>query len=237
MKMLLALLVVCAVGLGALYVQTEGFSVVTTEGARRQAIAQHPRKLPAVMLGPGVTARVPLLGMLKADGRVAIVDFIYTRCLTICQAMGSEYQQLQRAIHKHKLQDRVRLISISFDPADTAADLARYGKRFGADPAVWQFYGAPDAVGLKTLLGAFGIVVVPAELGQFVHNAAYHVVTPDGRLARIVDYGDPWAALAAARRIGSRRAVARGVADGLAHGMTVGAASVAARGVPAKAGS
>lgn len=223
MKMLLALLVVCAVGLGAVYVQTEGFSVVTTEGARRQAIAQYPRQLPAAML-----QQVPLLKMLQADGRVAIVDFIYTRCLTICQAMGSEYQQLQRAILRHKLQGQVRLVSISFDPADTADDLARYGQRFGADPAVWQLYGAPDAVQLTTLLDSFGIVVVPAELGQFVHNAAYHVVTPNGQLAFIVDYGNPQAALQAARRISVGQSLARGVPESASDSE----ANIAANSVP-----
>src|SRR3546814_1191937 len=120
MRLFVALLLVCAVGLGTPYVQTDGFSVVTTEGARRLSIAQQPRALPDIALGPGSFAatRESLPHMLRADGRVAIVDFIYTRCLTICQAMGSEYQQLQNTIRKRQMYDRVRMTSISLDSHD-----------------------------------------------------------------------------------------------------------------------
>src|SRR3546814_2999690 len=111
--------------------------------------------------------------------------------------MGSEYQQLQNTIRKRQLSDRVRLISISFDPADSREDLARYGQRFRADPKIWDFYGAPAGPGLDALVDAFGIVVAPAPLGQFVHNDAYHVVAPDGRLAFVVAYGARRAALRA----------------------------------------
>ena len=38
------------------------------------------------------------------------------------------------------------------------------------------------------MLDAFGIMVVPAPLGEFEHNAALHVVTSDGQLIQIIDY-------------------------------------------------
>jgi len=209
MKLLAAIALVCAAGLGALYAQTDGFSVLTTEGARRLAIARHPRPLPDAALGAGSVAGDSLLRTLRADGRVAIVDFVYTRCLSLCLAMGSEFQQLQNAIRLRGWQDRVRLVSISFDPADTGDDLARYARDFHADPAIWRFYGAPARPRQRAdLLRAFGIVVVPAPLGQFVHNAAYHIVAPDGRLVYVVDYGSPRQALRFALHMtsGGRRA-------------------------------
>ena len=55
-----------------------------------------------------------------------------------------------------------------------------------------------DAAQRKALLDTFGIVVVPAPLGQFQHNAAFHLVAPDARLSRIIDFDDPEAALTAA---------------------------------------
>lgn len=195
LRLAIALLVVCAIGLGAMAAITDGFTLVTTETARRQSIARHPRPLPDVMLGTGSVTGGSLRRLLHDDGRVAIVDFIYTRCFSICLAMGSEFQQLQDTIRRRGLAGRIRLVSVSFDPADTPDDLARYARTMHADPSIWQFYGAPSQPGLEDLLGTFGVVVVPAPLGQFVHNAAYHVVTPDARLARVVDYGERHAAL------------------------------------------
>ncbi|MFW7340468.1 SCO family protein [Pollutimonas sp. H1-120] len=190
MKLLLAVLMVGVLGVGALCFQTDGFTVLTTEAARRADIARHPKALPdaALRMSAGVSA--PFLQALREDGRIAIVNFMYTRCFSICLAMGGEFQQLQDAIQQGGLSDRVRIISLSFDPADTSDDLARYAARMRAQPGIWQFAGIADAEERKALLDAFGIVVVPAPLGQYEHNAAYHVVTPEGQLARIVDIGD-----------------------------------------------
>lgn len=190
MKLLLAVLMVGMLGAGALSVQTDGFTVLTTEAARRADIARHPRMLPDAALETSAGASTSFRDALRNDGRIAIVNFMYTRCYSICLAMGGEFQQLQQAIVQHGLTDRVRIISLSFDPADTPADLARYALRMRAQPGVWQFASIADANRRKALLKAFGIVVVPAPLGQYEHNAAYHVVMPDGRLSRVVDIGD-----------------------------------------------
>ena len=56
-------------------------------------------------------------------------------------------------------------------------------------------FTVPDAAERAGLLAAFGIVVVPDGRGDFVHNAAIHVVEPDGRLRlsqrRFTNLGDP----------------------------------------------
>lgn len=209
LRLAAALLAVCAIGLGAIAAITDGYTVVTTEAARRLSIAEHPRLLPDVVLADGAAPGGRLRSVLRDDGRVAIVDFIYTRCFTLCLAMGSEFQQLQDRIRHQGLGGQVRLISISFDPADTPGDLARYARNLHADPLIWQFYGAPAPAGREALLRTFGVIVVPAPLGQFVHNAAYHVVMPDGRLSRVVDYGESGAALRFAARVASTAGAGR----------------------------
>ena len=50
MRLFLAILLVSALGAGALYAQTDGFTVVTTESARRISIADHPKKIPDTTL-------------------------------------------------------------------------------------------------------------------------------------------------------------------------------------------
>lgn len=195
MRLFFAILLVSALGAGALYAQTDGFTVVTTESARRISIAAHPKKIPDAKLSFANGTQDGALHDLRSDGRVAIINFIYTRCTSVCLAMGSELQQMQTMIRERGLAKKVRLISISFDPADTPDQLARYAKTMRADSAIWQFAGVPEAQQRDTLLNVFGIVRVAAPFGQFEHNAAYHVATASGFLARVVDYAEPLAAL------------------------------------------
>lgn len=198
MRWVLSLVLALAAGIGALYWQTDGFTVLTAEGARRNEVALHPRAIPDIQVLDEQGAQASLLGNLHADGRVAIVNFFYTRCMSLCLAQGSQAERLQRAIDERGLDSRVRLLSISFDPRDTATDLSRYARRMGAEDPVWQFVSIDDPTQRDRLLSLFGIIVIPAPLGEFEHNAAFHVVTADGRLARIFDLDEPGLALEAA---------------------------------------
>lgn len=185
---------VAALACAALYQATLGFQVVSTEDGRRLAIAGAPRAIPPAQLDlPGSPA---LAALLRADGRATIVSFIYTRCNAVCSVLGSEFQQLQQRIRAQGLLGKVRLLSISFDARDDAGRLAAYAAHQHADPAVWTFAGIPLASQRQAVLDTFGIVVVPAPAGAFVHNAALHIVGPDGRLARVDDVDNPDQALA-----------------------------------------
>lgn len=194
--MLLMILLVACAGIAGIYRQTEGFTVLTTEAARRADVIRHPRTLPDAILRDQSGITTTLRHDLSRDGRLTVVNFMYTQCFTICLAMGSELERLQAALKSRGLTDTVRLLSISFDPSDAPDRLARYAQSMHADAADWRFVAVPDATRRKALLDAFGIVVVPAPMGQFEHNAAYHLVSPDGRLLRIIDIGDPEALLA-----------------------------------------
>lgn len=212
-RWLLSLTLALLAGVGSLYVLTDHFTVLTAEAARRQAVAQHPRAIPATRILEESGAQGSLRDNLQKDGRVAIVNFFYTRCISLCLAQGSLTERLQQAIRAEGLQHRVRLVTLSFDPRDAAPDLARYARRMGALDDIWQFMAFTQAPQREALLNLFGITVVPAPLGEFEHNAAFHVVTPDGYLARIYDLDDPGLALEAAKRLSAvRRAPGAGAA-------------------------
>jgi protein SCO1/2 len=200
---LAALALVGLLGMAALYQGSMGFQVISTEDGRRLDIAERPRALPATPL------RMPLpttlQTALRGDGRVAIVTFVYTRCATICSVVGSQFQQLQAAIVARGLANRVRLISISFDPRDTPEVLADYARRLAAAPDIWRFASVVGAAERAQLLAAFGIVVVPAPLGEFQHNAALHVVGADARLMRVDDFDQPELALEHALALAGQR--------------------------------
>jgi protein SCO1/2 len=191
------------VGVLALYYGTAGFRALSTETGRRLAIAERPAALPDTLVRRALDGRtLSLAAELAGDNRVAIVTFVYTRCQSVCSVAGTELQQMQRRLREGRLAGRVRLVTISFDPADDRQALARYARRMEADPALWQFYGVDDPAALRRLLDTFGIVVVPAPNGEFIHNAVFHVVDR-GRLRGIVDLGEPAAVIAAALREGS----------------------------------
>ena len=178
-------------GLAAVFQATAGGTAFTTETLRRTAVAQAPVVVPDYPVVDALGRTYNLRSLLAQDGRVVIVDFVYTRCITLCLALGTVFQQLQAQILEQGLQSRVGLLSISFDPLhDLPPALTSYARRMQMQPGVWQLVSLRSEADRRRLLDSFGIMVVPAPLGEFEHNAALHVVGPDGRLVRILGLGE-----------------------------------------------
>jgi protein SCO1 len=183
-----------AVSLGAvtLWTETDGLRALTAESARRLDVASAPIAVPPthLELATGETIRFADLA-----GAIVLVDFIYTRCPTLCVSLGTNFARLQDALRRSERND-VRLLSISFDPEHDAPEALRaYGETYGADMRLWSLARVTDSAELKRLLAVFGIVVIEDEAGGFTHNAAIHLVDRAGRLARIYDQDDIEAAL------------------------------------------
>lgn len=205
MRWALALVLALLSGTGFVYAVTDGFTALTAEAARRRQVAHEPRPVPDAMLMTADGTAIRLREALRSDGRVAIVGFFYTRCVALCRAQGFITQQLQAVIQAQGLASRIRLISISFDLRERPPDLQRYGHDLQADAGLWQLGSFMRAPERDALLHQFGIVVVPLQFGDFEHNAALHVVTPDGRLAGIFDLDEPGRALRMAQRMSANR--------------------------------
>lgn len=162
---------------------TSGFRVWTTDMARAVAVAARPVAVPRVALVDAHRAPQSITD----DSRGTIVDFVYTRCVTLCGTLGATYQQLQADIVRRGVADRVRLLTISFDPVwDTPERLQYYAIAMRPDPAIWTIATLSDTSQLEGLLRTFGIRVIPDGVGGFVHNAALHVVDPAGQLVAIL---------------------------------------------------
>ncbi len=167
---------------------TDGCRAFTTESARRLAVARAPVEVPDVVLQDQVGESFRLA---ELRGRWVVVEFVYTRCETLCLALGSELAQLETMLATAIAEEKVSLLSISFDrERDTPAQLASYLRRMRSRGTGWRAARTTDAAGLDRLKRAFGITVLPDGTGGFVHNAAIHLVDPDGRLVRIVDLGE-----------------------------------------------
>jgi len=204
---LAAALLACAGYAGASWL-TDDFQIWTAEGARRLEVALQPVSVPAVRIeGPGIPVQ-PLAAWLHAPGRVTVVDFIYTRCETLCLSLGGVFQQMQRRLQQGGgggAGDGVRLLSISFDGEhDTPDRLAAYARGLGADPALWQFARVPDAHESAALLRRLQVVVVPDGRGGYEHNAALLVLDAHGRLVRVFDLAEQELALNYARHLAAK---------------------------------
>ena len=173
----------------ALWRATDGFTAFTAESARRVEILRAPRPLPAAGLEDQDGRR---FGLQDYRGRLLAVEFIYTRCSTICRTLGTAFRQIRDRVPPQALGREFALLSISFDTeGDDAERLKTYGAAHGADGESWRIARVYNAAELKPLLDAFGIVVIPDGLGGFEHNAAIHLLGRDGRLALISDINEP----------------------------------------------
>ena len=174
-------------GGGVLYAATDHLRAFTSESARRIAVRQHPIEVPSVAFETQSGARSDFANL---RGKWLLVDFIYARCPTYCVALGSEFAQLQDQLAGPLGKGAVELVSISFDPAhDTPRALAAYLQRAHSRGAGWVAARPVDSGGLDALKQVLGITVIPDGLGGYTHNAAIHVVDPQGRLIEIVDPG------------------------------------------------
>jgi protein SCO1/2 len=183
----------------ALSAATDGFRAFTTEGARRLAVLDAPR---AIGSAPLIDMNGRLFVLPEGAGKFVLVEFIYTSCPTICAALGDAFAVLRNEIASRGLSQRVRMVSISFDlMRDGPEALRDYAAVHKADGRVWTVARPRDEAALRSLLGAFGVVVIPDGMGGFVHNAAIHLVDEEGRLSAIYDLGEERAVLAALERM------------------------------------
>jgi protein SCO1/2 len=184
-----ASLAICVAGGALLWHGTEGFRALTTEAARRRAIAASPRPIPVVQLED---QDGHLFTLDRYVGRPVVVDFVYTGCGTICPLLSDGFRRLDRAARsatRGSSEQRLQLVSITFDSLDTPARLREYASHYAADGRSWRFARVRERNDLDSLLRAFGIVVISDGRGGFQHNAAVHVLDDRGRLARVLDVG------------------------------------------------
>ncbi|OGS93690.1 MAG: hypothetical protein A2061_00255 [Gallionellales bacterium GWA2_59_43] len=175
-------------GIWAAWAITGGFEVITAEQARRLDISRKQPAVPDVRLIDQSGQAFHFGAWVREENKLLIVDFIYTNCQTVCRALGTEFQQLQRSIVERGLQNRVHLLSVSFDPEhDSHTVLKQYAEHMQARPDIWTFATVGDARDLDVLLRTFGVTVIPDRQGGFQHNAALIRVAPSGRLVRVTD--------------------------------------------------
>lgn len=163
-----------------------GFPVL----AQAQAEHEHARSAQVLAPGysaleyeppaPGSYALPPLGeaadgAVISSDGRhlrlhdlfgdkLVVLSFIYTRCNDVngCPLATFVLSRLQSRIDDdEKLRDRVRLVSLSFDPDyDTPDVLANYSKPFVSDGSDWRFVTTGSRQALAPLLESYDQFII-----------------------------------------------------------------------------
>lgn len=175
-----------ALGLFVWWQATLGFRALTWESYRRLQVEARPLDVPNVRLEDHQGQR---FDMASLQDKILIVNFFYSRCTTICSVTGMVYARLQEALLQHGYQDRVSLLSISLEPQhDSPSQLKRYLQRFtNKVNGPWRAVRMTTEEDNRHLLQRLGVVSIPDGMGGIKHNAASHVIDPNGRLVRIVD--------------------------------------------------
>jgi cytochrome oxidase Cu insertion factor (SCO1/SenC/PrrC family) len=132
-------------------------------------------------------ARVRLLGL--AAGQVALVSFVYQHCTdgSACPAALATWKRVDDALAaRPALARRVRLVTVSFDPAnDTPAQMAAFARHL-RPRSDWRFLTAPNAAALRPVLADYGQDVLPLvgaggeQLGLLQHLTKAFLVDAHG---------------------------------------------------------
>jgi len=117
-------------------------------------------------------------------GQYTLITFIYTRCpvADFCPLMDRRFGQLaERLGRSSERAERVRLLSVSFDPEhDTPQALAEHARRVGARPPLWTFAVAEHDELFK-IAEPLGLKYAPRS-NDILHNLSTSLIGPDGAL-------------------------------------------------------
>lgn len=133
-------------------------------------------------------------------GKALAITFIYARCPLpdYCIRMSTHFSDLANLVNKDdSLKERVRLLSISFDPEnDTPAKLRSYGLGYigkgSTDLGVWQLAVGKDEE-VRKIADFFGLryEVDQNDKTQINHSLRTAIISPDGKVTKIFA-GNEW---------------------------------------------
>lgn len=134
-------------------------------------------------------------------GKALAITFIYSRCPlpNYCILMSKNFSDLAIKLQSDTdLKDKIRLLSISFDPAtDTPETLKKYGlgylgKDAKNDFTIWQLATGKDEE-VRKIADFFGLryEIDESDKTQFNHSLRTIVVAPDGKVKKVFS-GSDW---------------------------------------------
>jgi protein SCO1 len=130
------------------------------------------------------------------QGRVTLVDIIFTRCGGPCPEMTRKMSALQRVLPDNP---SVKLITLTTDPGfDTAEVLKQYGSRFNADFNRWSFLTGPKLEIARLAVDGLKLIAEEKPVKErtnaddlFIHSTLFVIVDKQARLRGSFDSSEP----------------------------------------------
>ena len=169
--------------LGLLIEQTEGFRVLTS--ARQPAVRalQHPLFELPLRTGTGTgTGSAEIVSRLPAAGLLRVVEITYERCRTVCTVQGGSLAEVFRALHGEVDARRLHFVSVSVDPGDCPAGIAKRVRRLSAGEPGWDGLCVADDAALAVLTRSIGVVAIRDGAQDYRHTTGIFLVAADGRV-------------------------------------------------------
>jgi protein SCO1/2 len=157
-------------------------------GASPLAIANHP-SLAVIKAAPDFTlldSGEHRLTLSQLRGRVVLLSFIYTTCITTCPLLTHQMGLLHDRLKHAGLWPRsVSFLSVTVDPErDTTPVLVDYAQRFDAVDPNWRFL-RDEPARVRPVLAAYDEWTKPLPDGELDHPARVYLIDRHGNIREI----------------------------------------------------
>ncbi|USG66300.1 SCO family protein [Brevibacillus ruminantium] len=123
--------------------------------------------------------------MFEHNGKVRLVEFMFTHCPDICPATTFNMSKLQEKLkEKGTFGNKVEFVTITFDPErDTVDVLQKYAEQFNVDFSGWHFLRGEEA-DIEKVTKDYGMAVLKQPDGSFAHTARIFLIDKEGKMRR-----------------------------------------------------
>lgn len=123
------------------------------------------------------------------QGKVVLLNFIYTRCPSVCPRLQSRLQATLRAIPPTP---HLVAVSISLDPEhDTPEYLQTYAQSYAVPGQTWLFWRpASQKWAIQLAEAVFGLTAAPLEGNEILHSDAILLIDCTGRVRGVYSSQD-----------------------------------------------
>jgi protein SCO1 len=127
-----------------------------------------------------------LQGLPTDSGKIAIVNFFYSRCNTVCKQMN---ESLSKIVAEYSTNPKIHFYSISVDPEyDNVATLKTYAASFKADAKKWSFLTADKKLVFDLAKKDFMLNALAGDGdSNLVHSSMVVIVDPKKRIRGYYD--------------------------------------------------
>jgi protein SCO1/2 len=123
-------------------------------------------------------------------GKIAVVDFFFTNCTSICPMLSSQMSRLQHSVKSENLDNQVVFLSHTVDPKnDTPQVLKAYADRMEADYSNWNFVTGNEEDIYWQAKEGYKLTAFPSDTAQggFFHTDQIALIDQEGKIRGYYD--------------------------------------------------